>query len=271
MVGGDNQIMPCPHLAQRRPGADGIDFAQIVVFRLTALAVVHQNGAEGQTEPDVVVIHEFLCLLLGHLHILIAKEQVAVRVDVAGICFVCVHVAHRIFIHHNAVIVEFIEVAGGSQHRIDGLRHFRGGILGICAVASVRQEAAELGAVGNHHLCKGEDGGTIRLFPGDSGNGIIQIEVHHRAGQLFPVISKIQLLPPQQRGGLLLEPVQVGNLHHLAVAVRIGRGSNQVAVIELFGLHRGLIVLPEHRRLCRHRLVVFLPNIGYGNFHRCFL
>ena len=164
--------------------------------------------------------------------------------------------------------MEFIEVAGGSQHRIDGLRHFRGGILGICAVASVRQEAAELGAIGNHHLRKGEDGGAVRLFPGDSGNGIIQIEVHHRAGQLFPVISKIQRLPIQQRSGLFGKPVQIGNFHHLAVAVRIGHRGNQVAVIELFGLHRGLVVLPEHRRLCRYRLVVFLPDIGHGDFHR---
>ena len=187
--------MQLAHLAQRRTGVPFRDFTHAVPCVVDHLVIVDQHRAEAKAEPDVVLRHIFLGGRRGRNVAAVGEVEVAVPVDIAGLGVGAFHLPHLPLIDDDAEVAEIVEITGGSHHRINAFRHFRGVELGRRTVFAAGQMPPELGRMVDLHLGEGVDGTVVNLLPGDGENGVVQIVIHKTALKQLRVGAEIQLLP----------------------------------------------------------------------------
>ena len=151
----------------------------------------------------------------------VGEVEVAVPVNIAGLGVGAFHLPHLPLIDDDAKVAEIVEITGGSHHRVDAFRHFRGVKLGRRTVFAAGQMPPELGRMVDLHLGEGVYGAVVNLFPCDSEYGVVQIIVDKTALKQLHVGAEIQLLPVQKKGRFVQKPLQGRRIVGLTVAVRV--------------------------------------------------
>ena len=111
--------MQTVHLAQSRPGVAFRNLAHAVPGVLHKLIIVNQNGAEGQTEIDVELVHKGLHILHRQHLAATGEVHIAAAVDVAGLGIGALHPFSLPLIDHRAEVPETVEITGGGHHSVD--------------------------------------------------------------------------------------------------------------------------------------------------------
>ena len=170
---------------------------------LLQLVIVHQNGAEGQAEIDVVFVHILLNGLGGQHFSRPGEVHIAAKVNIAGLGISAFHPLGLTLVNHRAKVPEPVEVTGGGHHRVDGFRHFRGQVLDVGAVLASGQMPPELGGILYLDFREGVHGIVVNLLPGDGENGLVQIVADNAVIINLLIRLKIGLLTVQHPLGLL--------------------------------------------------------------------
>lgn len=154
-------------------------YAAVVVGEVLHLAVLDEDGAEGETELDVVFVYELLGGLLTGVVIAAHEAEIALVVDEQSVAggLVAVDVA---LIYHDTVGTEGVEVGVHGGDGVDGGGHL-GGVLGDGAAEVVLGElAAELRGVGDLDLNAGADAPVDKLLPAYDEDGVVKIALYVR-------------------------------------------------------------------------------------------
>ena len=202
-----------------------------------------------------MLVHKILHILnLQHLAPT-GKVHIAIVIDVAGLGIGALHPFRLPLIDHRAEVPETVEITGGGHHSVDSFRHLRGQILGVGAVLTVRQMAAELGCVLHLDLGEGVHGIVVNLLPCHGKNTVVQIVADDAAVIDFLIGLEIGLLTVQNPLGLFENRLHVSGIVHPAEAGFIGLGRHQrvvgngvVLVDRLRLFHGGLRQVKRSRR-----------------------
>ena len=214
VVEGHVIVVQAVHLADAGAGIALGRLPGGIPVAVLQLPVLHQHGAEGEGEEDVVV--EEILLHVGAAALLqtVGEVEVALGVDKAGVDAVIflvlpgvgalVHAPELPLIDHGAEIAEHVEVRVHRDHGVDAARHLRGVEPDRGAQRVLRDLAPKLRGVGHLDLTAGAGAAVDDLLPEDHQDRLVVVIADEGVVIELHVRIEDQLLPVEQAGAARL-------------------------------------------------------------------